>query len=54
MPDSQPFTCIIFCPVCCTPSDAEGLGDQEFVCSNCSTSFTVEIRREVVASHSMY
>lgn len=58
MPDFDPaadvVAVVIFCPVCVTNTDAEGEGEQEFVCNNCGTKFVVTIDAGIVAEHAMF
>lgn len=51
---SEEFTCIIFCPACCTNQDARGEGEQEFECLNCGTQFSVVIDAKIFVQHSMF
>ena len=52
--DDEEFNTILFCPVCCTNLDAEGTGDQKFVCQNCGTEFSVSISKIIVQEFSIY
>jgi len=49
--DTELFTAIIFCPVCCSNLDSEGIGAQEFTCQQCGTMFSVTIEPAIIAEH---
>lgn len=52
--DQDQFTCIVFCPVCCSTIDVEGDGEKQFDCTNCETHFSVVLDREIIAGFSMH
>jgi hypothetical protein len=47
------FLPIVYCPVCCTPQDSPGFGNQGFSCTNCESTFTVLLVPHKVAAHSI-
>lgn len=51
MPEELELLPVVYCPVCCTNLDAEGMGDQSFECPTCETTFTVVLEAEKIASH---
>lgn len=51
--DTELFTAIIFCPVCASNTDAEGVGKQAFKCEQCGTEFVVDIQADIVREYSM-
>ena len=53
MSEPVEFLPIVYCPVCCTPQDSPGFGNQGFNCTNCESDFTVLLVAHKVAAHSI-
>lgn len=52
----EPISIIMFCPVCCSNIDVEGIDGETVTleCVTCEVSFTVTLDAAKIAKHSMY